>query len=94
MRVRAVSMLQLARIAESGEGWREAQSLWHALGEGPGQVEAIGFQSLIGFLTKAPDALGPSPAVDRAGQGWTSESQSRCVRLFDVGGYNSRLASC
>ena len=85
MRVRAVSMLQLARIAESGEGWREAQSLWQALGEGPGQVEAIGFQSLIGFLTKAPDALDRLRQSIALARAETRSPRAAASRLFDVG---------
>lgn len=85
VRVRAVSTLQLNRIGESGDGWREALSVWQALGEGPGQVEAIGFQSLIGFLTKAPDALERLRQSIALARAETRSPRTAASRLFDVG---------
>src|SRR5688572_28604817 len=46
-RIRAVHLLTLDRSGQAQVAWRDAEAAWKRSGNGPGQIEALGWQAVI-----------------------------------------------
>ncbi len=48
-RVRALHLMTLDRNGEAQTAWRDAEAAWKQTGDGPGQIEALGWQAVLEF---------------------------------------------